>query len=76
MNRSAPPSETALRTATARTGAVPSPCISVCRIDAPSGWCEGCTRTLDEIARWGTMTEEDRFAVWASIARRRDAIRD
>ena len=26
---------------------VPSPCISVCRVDADSGWCDGCLRTLD-----------------------------
>ena len=30
--------------------AVPSPCIAVCRMDAATGWCEGCLRTLDEIA--------------------------
>jgi predicted Fe-S protein YdhL (DUF1289 family) len=76
MNRAAPPQESELRAAAARAGAVPSPCISVCRIDAASGWCEGCTRTLDEIARWGTMADEDRLEVWACIARRRDAIRD
>ena len=32
---------------------MPSPCISVCRMDAVSGLCEGCFRTLDEIAAWG-----------------------
>jgi predicted Fe-S protein YdhL (DUF1289 family) len=36
---------------------VPSPCINICRMDAPSGWCEGCLRTLDEIAAWGRMSE-------------------
>ncbi|MGA1318970.1 MAG: DUF1289 domain-containing protein, partial [Rubrivivax sp.] len=30
--------------------AVPSPCINVCRIEPASGWCEGCARTLEEIA--------------------------
>jgi predicted Fe-S protein YdhL (DUF1289 family) len=76
MNRSAPPSTSELRAAAARAGTVPSPCISICRIDPASGWCEGCTRTLDEIARWGTMADEDRLAVWASIARRRESVRD
>ncbi len=51
---------------------VRSPCVSVCRIDAARGWCEGCQRTLDEIADWGTMTDEARLAVWARIVRRRE----
>jgi uncharacterized protein len=51
---------------------VRSPCISVCRIDAATGWCEGCQRTLDEIAGWGTMPDEARLAVWARIVRRRE----
>ena len=50
---------------------VRSPCVSVCRIDAASGWCEGCQRTLEEIAGWGTMTDEARLAVWSRIRARR-----
>ncbi|HUD31901.1 MAG TPA: DUF1289 domain-containing protein, partial [Variovorax sp.] len=39
----------AVRAAVARRAVrdVPSPCISVCRIDAASGLCTGCLRTLD-----------------------------
>ncbi|HEY7872134.1 MAG TPA: DUF1289 domain-containing protein, partial [Rudaea sp.] len=36
-----------------------SPCIGVCRMDA-DGLCIGCRRTLAEIARWGTMSDDDR----------------
>ena len=50
--------------------AVPSPCTSVCRIDAATGLCEGCLRTLDEIADWGSMDETGKRAVWELIARR------
>jgi predicted Fe-S protein YdhL (DUF1289 family) len=61
--------------AASRAGAVrasiPSPCISVCRIDPASGLCEGCLRTLDEIARWGSMNEEARSAVWRALELRR-----
>ena len=46
---------------------VPSPCVSVCRMDAITGWCEGCRRTLDEIAAWGRMDEAGKQAVWALI---------
>jgi len=48
----------------------PSPCINVCRMDEASGLCEGCLRTLDEIALWSVLDEEDKRAVWASLAQR------
>ena len=39
-----------------------------------TGWCRGCYRTLDEIARWGTMSDEERAAVLGVLpARRADA---
>jgi predicted Fe-S protein YdhL (DUF1289 family) len=46
---------------------VPSPCISVCRMSEASGLCEGCFRTLDEIARWSGMSEADKREVWNRI---------
>jgi predicted Fe-S protein YdhL (DUF1289 family) len=36
-----------------------SPCIGICRIEA-DGLCRGCRRTLAEIARWGTMSDDER----------------
>jgi uncharacterized protein len=53
------------------TSPVPSPCISVCRMDARSGWCEGCLRTLDEIAAWSTMDDAGKRAVWDALPERR-----
>ena len=52
---------------------VPSPCISVCRIDVGTGLCTGCTRTLGEIAAWSTLDDDARRAVWRAIAARRAA---
>ena len=49
---------------------VPSPCISVCRMDAVTGLCEGCFRTLDEIASWGMASDEERRASWRVLAER------
>jgi predicted Fe-S protein YdhL (DUF1289 family) len=49
---------------------VPSPCVSVCRMDAASGLCEGCFRTLDEIAAWSRMDDEGKRAAWEQITRR------
>lgn len=51
--------------------AVASPCNSVCRMDAATGWCEGCLRTLDEIADWASMDDAEKLAVWDALARRR-----
>jgi uncharacterized protein len=48
-------------------GAVLSPCISVCRMDASTGWCEGCLRTIDEIAGWSLFDDEAKRAVWDAI---------
>ena len=46
---------------------VPSPCIDVCRIDADNGLCQGCWRTLDEIAAWSTLEAQAKRAVWALL---------
>lgn len=52
--------------------AVHSPCINVCRMDAATGWCEGCLRTLDEIAAWGGLGDEHKRAVIAALPARRE----
>jgi predicted Fe-S protein YdhL (DUF1289 family) len=49
---------------------VPSPCLSVCRMDPNSELCEGCFRTLDEIAAWGRMDEGGKRATWKLIEQR------
>ncbi|MFN3415078.1 MAG: DUF1289 domain-containing protein [Caldimonas sp.] len=54
-------------------GRVPSPCVSVCRMNATTGWCEGCHRTLEEIAAWSTMSDRDKRAVWKQLPARRQA---
>lgn len=59
----------------ATTAAVPSPCISVCRIDPATGWCEGCYRTIDEIAGWGALDDVEKLGVWAELKRRRLTVR-
>ena len=54
-----------------RASPVPSPCNSVCKMDARTGWCEGCARTLDEIAAWSTMSDAQKHAVWDLLDERR-----
>jgi predicted Fe-S protein YdhL (DUF1289 family) len=39
---------------------IKTPCIKVCTLDAGSGRCLGCGRTVDEIARWASMSMAER----------------
>jgi hypothetical protein len=50
---------------------VPSPCVSVCVMDAASEVCIGCLRTLEEIATWSVLDAEAKRAVLAAVAQRR-----
>jgi predicted Fe-S protein YdhL (DUF1289 family) len=50
---------------------VASPCINVCVLDAASGLCIGCWRTLDEIAEWSVLGADAKRAVLAAIRARR-----
>jgi predicted Fe-S protein YdhL (DUF1289 family) len=54
-----------------RVDDVPSPCINVCRMDARTGFCEGCFRTLDEIACWSGYSREEKLAVRARLEARK-----
>lgn len=49
---------------------IPSPCISVCRLDGSNGLCVGCLRTLDEIRHWGSYHDHEKKVVWGRIAQR------
>jgi len=53
---------------------VPSPCINVCRMDARHGWCEGCARTIDEIAAWASLDDAAKRAIWRQLPARRAAL--
>jgi predicted Fe-S protein YdhL (DUF1289 family) len=48
----------------------PSPCISVCRMNADTGFCEGCLRTISEITAWSRSSPAAKREVWAAIAQR------
>lgn len=61
--------EVALRRAPAGV-AVPSPCVGVCRMSPSTGWCEGCFRTIDEIAGWSRSTDDEKVAVWRLLEAR------
>ncbi len=69
-NRPYPDSDS-LRAGVARGEPVASPCISICRIRPESRLCEGCYRSIDEIASWGSMGNTQRLQVWDRIFERR-----
>ena len=50
---------------------VASPCINVCRLDPATGWCEGCARSIDEIAAWGRLDDAAKQAVLQRLPTRR-----
>ncbi len=50
---------------------IESPCTKVCTLDARSGLCLGCGRTIDEIARWAAMSPAERARILAELPARR-----
>ncbi|MFQ5565019.1 MAG: DUF1289 domain-containing protein [Paracoccaceae bacterium] len=44
-----------------------SPCVKVCVIHPASGYCLGCGRSADEVARWAQMTPEERREITAVL---------
>jgi len=52
---------------------IESPCINICKLNS-SGLCDGCFRTLDEIAQWSKLTDEQKTIVLQKITERQDEI--
>ncbi len=55
---------------------VASPCVGICRINEQSGLCEGCLRTMDEIANWKDSDEAVKKAILEQLRKRKAAGRD
>jgi prolyl-tRNA editing enzyme YbaK/EbsC (Cys-tRNA(Pro) deacylase)/predicted Fe-S protein YdhL (DUF1289 family) len=49
---------------------VPSPCISVCRMNQQTQLCEGCYRSIDEICQWSAASDADKKQMWSLIEQR------
>lgn len=60
----------AVRNIAGTGAAIPSPCVSVCNMDAEKGLCRGCLRSLDEIRVWSVAGEAEKLAVWQCIEAR------
>jgi len=44
--------------------------VNVCLLDAETGLCIGCGRTVDEIACWATMSNGEQRAIMAALPER------
>jgi predicted Fe-S protein YdhL (DUF1289 family) len=49
---------------------VGSPCIDVCRMNPSTGFCDGCFRTIDEIAGWSSFDAAGKRDVLAQVEAR------
>lgn len=48
-----------------------SPCVNVCVIDPKDGLCKGCARSLEEIARWAGMHDDERDSILQQLKDRK-----
>ena len=46
---------------------VKSPCVAVCKIDYESGYCIGCKRTIEEIANWSILNNQQKKKILAKV---------
>ncbi|MGI6457590.1 MAG: DUF1289 domain-containing protein [bacterium] len=50
---------------------ISSPCLKICKIDRESQLCQGCFRSLEEIAAWRNLSEEERVRIMQQVLPRR-----
>lgn len=53
-----------------KRGEIQSPCVKICVIQPETRLCTGCLRSLDEIARWSGMSQEQRQSVMDDLPSR------
>jgi predicted Fe-S protein YdhL (DUF1289 family) len=49
---------------------IESPCIKLCTMETGFGLCIGCGRTLDEIARWSSLSDAERRVIMRELPSR------
>jgi uncharacterized protein len=49
---------------------IETPCVKICTLDARQGLCLGCGRTIDEIARWGSLSAAERSRIMNELPER------
>ena len=46
---------------------IKSPCIDICKLDKETGICIGCFRTVEEIAKWKKMEDDEKLDVLGKL---------
>ena len=49
---------------------IDSPCMQICVVHPETRLCTGCNRSIDEIAKWSTMTPATRASIMAELPNR------
>jgi len=52
---------------------IASPCQGICQLGL-NGYCQGCSRTMEEITKWWDMTNEEKQQVLENIEKRNDEL--
>lgn len=52
------------------TNLIPSPCISICQMSLKTGLCTGCHRTIDEIANWSILDDDEKLIILKRVEER------
>lgn len=53
---------------------ISSPCIQVCAVDAQTGWCIGCGRSMAEIGNWVKLGTAGRDQVASHLPARMEKL--
>ena len=52
-----------------------SPCVKICALDAETGLCTGCGRSLEEIGAWLNLSDQERRRIMAALPERMKKLR-
>jgi predicted Fe-S protein YdhL (DUF1289 family) len=51
-----------------------TPCVDICVMNPETGLCEGCGRTIAEIAGWASLSSAERRRIMDELGERRLAV--
>jgi predicted Fe-S protein YdhL (DUF1289 family) len=49
---------------------IKSPCTNICKINPTTQFCEGCKRTIEEIAAWTHYSDKEKIQILEDIKKR------
>lgn len=53
---------------------IQSPCVKICVVHPEARICTGCYRSIEEIAGWGRLSNEDRAAIMQDLPNRASSL--